>query len=190
MADRHGPEEAHLRHLVGFLRGRVLEIGAGSGRNQALLSRAATWIPLEPDRRRHRQLAARLAPDTTAEALLAGAEQIPLATGSVDAVLAVKALCSVGDPGRALQEVRRVLRPGGRLVFLEHVDAPAGTRTHRALRLIAPLSRRLDHGCDPTRDTEALIRRSGLLIDDLRRYSARQPFGIHVPHILGVAVRV
>jgi ubiquinone/menaquinone biosynthesis C-methylase UbiE len=102
---------------------------------------------------------------------------VPLPDGSVDAVLSTVVLCSVRDQERAVAEAVRVLRPGGRFVFFEHVAAPEGTWTRRLQGLSAPFSRLLDHGCDPTRQTWRTLERSGLRELDVVRLSlGRWPF--------------
>lgn len=139
------------RALVGGLRGRVLEIGAGRGSNFALLHPDVAWTGLEPHARSRRELERR-AP--RGGVVLAGrAEAVPLDDGSVDAVLATVVLCSVASPARALAEARRVLRPGGTLVFLEHVASPRGTWRRAAQRVCSPAARLQDHGCDLGRET-------------------------------------
>lgn len=176
--------------LLRSLRGTVLELGAGDGRNAGAMPLGVRWIGLEPDRRRSGRLARLAAARGRAfSAVRASAEQLPLPDSSVDAVLSVVTLCSVPDQSRALAEVGRVLRPGGRLVLAEHVVAAPGTWSRTAQRLAAPWSRRFDHGCDPLWDTEAAVRGSGLVVDELERFVLKQPFGVRVPYIVGAAVR-
>ncbi|MBX7269966.1 class I SAM-dependent methyltransferase [Micromonospora sp. Llam7] len=182
--------EAYRMQAVASLRGRVLEIGAGRGANLALLPAGVSWQGLEPDRRRHARLRkVALRHGHGSAPLRASAEDIPLPDATVDGVLSVVTLCSVDDPQLALSEVRRVLRPAGRFVFAEHVAAPAGTWSRKAQRVIAPLSRRFDHGCDPLRETESIIRRSGLEVRELRRFELPQPLGVRIPYVVGVAAR-
>lgn len=182
--------DAAKGRLLRSLSGVVLEIGAGLGRNTGAVPVGASWIGLEPDARRHARLARLVeARGSRFRALRASAEQVPLADATVDSVLSVVTLCSVTDPVRALAEVRRVLRPGGRLLFAEHVAARPGSWSHRAQRLVAPWSRRFDHGCDPLRDTESAIRESGLEVGDLHRFELPQPFGVTIPYLVGEAVR-
>src|SRR6516162_1182779 len=115
--------------LLAQASGETIEIGAGTGLNLAHYPRAVTRLVLtEPDRymarRLHRRVAA-IRPD--AEVLGAPAAQLPFPDASFDTVVVTFVLCSVPDPGAALTEIARVLRPGGRLLFAEHVrsDNPA-----------------------------------------------------------------
>ena len=107
---------------------------------------------------------------------------------STAAVIASTVLCSVRDPARALEEVRRVLRPGGRLVFFEHVAGERGSWTSVLQAVYAPLSRLIDHGCDPHRDTAASIRDAGFASVEVKRMLAPGVLGTVEPLIEGVAV--
>jgi SAM-dependent methyltransferase len=153
------------------LRGRVLEIGAGNGNNFDLLSPDVEWCGLEPSRARRAELARRAQGRPRALPPLDGvAERIPLPDASVDGVLSTVTLCSVRDQQRALAEIARVLRPGGRVVLAEHVAAPPHTWRRSLQRVYRPFSRTFDHGCDPTRDTEAVVRRSALRVESVEHF--------------------
>ncbi|MDI3330253.1 MAG: class I SAM-dependent methyltransferase [Micrococcus sp.] len=176
--------EAERDAAVRTLRGRVLELGAGDGANFGLLHPSVDWVGLEPDRRRRARLAEKArSHGHRAAPLDGGAEDIPLPEASVDAVLGTTVLCSVADPERVLEEVARVLRPGGRALFAEHVAAPAGTATGTVLRLARPFTRVFDHGCDPTRDTEATVRASALEVAGVARYAV-PVLGLVIPYVL------
>ena len=176
--------EAERDAAIRTLRGRVLEIGAGDGANFGLLHPSVEWVGLEPARRRRARLAGTArSHGHRAAPLEGGAEDIPLPGSSVDAVLGTHVLCSVADPGRVLEEVARVLRPGGRALFAEHVAAPAGTGTGAVLRLARPFTRTFDHGCDPARDTEATVRASALEVADVVRYAV-PVLGLEIPYVL------
>lgn len=148
--------------------GRVLEVGIGSGENLPLYTAAVTEvIGVEPSPRlaaMARESAARASyPVTVAEA---SAEQMPLDAGSIDTIVMTWTLCSIPDPGRALAEMRRVLKPEGRLLFVEHGLAPdRGVRFLQ--RRLTPLWKRLAGGCHLDRDTAALIANAGFEIDRL-----------------------
>ncbi|WBQ08087.1 class I SAM-dependent methyltransferase [Kribbella sp. CA-293567] len=154
--------QATKRTLISTLSGTVLEIGAGRGANLPLLPACLDWTGLEPHARTRRALtkaAERSQHESTGgRQVLAGrAEEIPLPTASIDVVLSTAVLCSVDDVGAVLTEIRRVLRPGGRFVFLEHVAAPRESGLFRLQRAIAPITRVVDRGCDPSRDLAPAI---------------------------------
>lgn len=174
--------------VLGSLTGTVLEIGAGAGANFGYFRPDIRWLGLEPDPGRRRDLAAAAAAHGQhAPVIAAAAEQIPLADASVDAVAATLVLCSVADQDQVLAEVRRVLRPGGRFAFFEHVAAPRGTWSRRLQRCVAPVTRRLDAGCDPARDTWRAIRAAGFREVHARWYSRPAVLGIYSPCLGGVA---
>ena len=173
---------------IARLSGTVLEIGAGRGRNFGDLRPGVRWIGAEPDAGRRADLARAARDHGHGEPPLdAPAENLPLPDASVDGVLATGVLCSVRDPDRALAEIARVLRPGGIFVFAEHVAAPRGWK-RRLQRLAAPLTRSLDHGCDPTRETEAAVRRSPLTVVRVDAYDLPALPGLTMPYIVGEAV--
>ncbi|WP_448809023.1 class I SAM-dependent methyltransferase [Agromyces bauzanensis] len=173
------------REYIARVRGRVLEIGAGDGENFGAFDPAVEWIGLEPDAKRRAELATR-AREWRHEAspLDAVAESIPLPDHSVDAVVGTYVLCSVGDPAAALAEVRRVLVPGGRVIFVDHVLAPPRTLKRAVQRVATPISKRVCHGCHWDRDTERALVEAGFVGDDVRRLRVRSmPFG-PVPMLL------
>lgn len=170
--------------LVGTLHGRVLEIGAGMGANFDSLAADVDWIGLEPDEVSRAELDARAeARGYRTPALSSFAEAIPLGSASVDAVLGTAVLCSVRDPAAVLAEVRRILRPGGRAVFAEHVAAPPGTLKRALQSAVSPLAARLDRGCRWNRDTAALLEAANLR-GDLQRMEISQGMLPSVPAIL------
>lgn len=178
-------------HAIASLRGRVLEIGAGEGANFGAMADGVTWVGLEPRRRSRERLAAvARRHGHTAAPLAAVAEDIPLPDRSVDAVLGTAVLCSVRDPALALREILRVLVPGGRLVLAEHVAAPAGSRVRTLQGAVRPLTRLLDHGCDPTRDTEAAVAAGGLRLDHVDHVDVAVLGPLVVPHVVLQAHRL
>lgn len=173
------------------MRGTVLEIGAGEGANFGFLDESVEWIGLEPaadDVEELRNKAGRWG--RKREPLVAAAESIPLPDESVDGVLSTLVLCSVSDPAAALAEVRRVLRPGGELVFVEHVAARRGSVLRWVQGVASPLSSRLDRGCRFDRETVASIRSSGLEVEELHEYRLPSGLGFTVPFVAGRAVKV
>ena len=115
------------------------------------------------------------------------AEALDLCDESADAVIATAVLCSVEDQLKALQEVRRILKPGGRFVFVEHVAADRGTTLRRIQDSIQPLWSCLADGCHPARDTHDAIVLAGFEPISVERF--RLPLGPIAPHIAGIAVR-
>jgi ubiquinone/menaquinone biosynthesis C-methylase UbiE len=140
--------------------GRVLEIGAGSGANLPYYtSRATEVLGLEP----HPKLQS-MASRAGLRVIQGSAEAIPLNGGSVDSVVTTWTLCSIPDVEAALREMRRVLRPGGRLLFVEHGLAPdAGVQ--RWQHRLTPWWKRIGGGCHLDRDIPALIRAAGFAIE-------------------------
>ncbi|MBY0505858.1 MAG: class I SAM-dependent methyltransferase [Bryobacteraceae bacterium] len=160
------------------LRGDVLELGPGLGTNLPYLAQTQ-WTGLEPSAAMRDALRARGVPGS----LLDGAaECIPLADASCDAVVATLVLCSVDDPRRVLAEIRRVLRPGGVFVYIEHVAAArAGLRA--AQHLLRPVCSLI--GCHPVRDTGQTIAQAGFACVEQEAYPV--PGMAILPHIVGKA---
>ena len=176
------------RSLLGEVGGTVVEIGPGTGTNFQYYPRNIHCIGVEPNRYMHPHLLrAAEAAGLPIEVLLCRAESLRLPDESADAVVTTAVLCSVQDPGKALREIRRVLKPGGRFIFVEHVAAERGTALRRIQRIVRPLWSCIADGCHPDRDTGELIAQAGLrplVLDDFRL-----PLGPVAPHIAGVAVR-
>jgi SAM-dependent methyltransferase len=163
------PEVNARRALVcAGLRGRVLEVGFGTGLNVAHYPEPVTEVlAVEPSDLAWRIAQPRIAVSgrTVERAGLTG-EQLALADESVDAVLSTYTLCSIPDVATALGEIRRVLKSGGALHFLEHGLAPQPDVQKWQLRL-QPLQSRLAGGCHPARPIDVLIKNSGLRIANL-----------------------
>jgi SAM-dependent methyltransferase len=140
----------------------VVELGPGTGVNARYYAPGVAVIGIEPNPAMHGRLATKAAAaGVNLEIRTLRGESIDVADGSADGVVATLVLCGVDDPVKVLSEVRRVLRPGGRYFFLEHVAAPAGSLTRSAQRLVKRPHRWLFNGCEVDRDSEALIRTAG-----------------------------
>ncbi len=162
----------HMRQrakVVPLARGRVLEVGAGSGLNLAFYdpSKVTKVWALEPSVPLTRM--ARRAPraaELDVEFIGLPGEEIPLADGSVDTVVVTYTLCTIPDVGAALRHMRRVLRPGGQLLFCEHGAAPDES-VRRWQDRLNPVWRPLAGGCNLNRPVPALIEAAGFRITRL-----------------------
>ena len=186
--DARGATE-HRRRLVEAAHGVVIEIGAGYGATFPFYpSAVSSVLALEPDPTlRGLALAAAATAQVPVSVKDGVAEALPAADASVDVVVSSLVLCSVADQSVALAEVVRVLRPGGLLLFYEHVRS-----THRALAaiedVVTPLWSRVAGGCHPNRDTAAMIAAAGLTVQGLERFGfSVLPGNPRLAHILGVA---
>ena len=163
------PVQRQRAKIVPRAQGRVLEIGIGTGRNLAFYDKAKLQklCGLDPAAQMHR-LARKRMRQAGLEVELIGlpAEQIPLPDASFDTVLITYTLCTIPDAVAALREMRRVLAPGGTLLFCEHGAAPdPGVR--RWQDRINPLWKPIAGGCHLNRDIPALLREGGFRIDEL-----------------------
>ncbi len=175
--------------LIGQATGRVLEIGAGTGANLPLYGAAVESISLtEPERPMLRRLERRArdhAPSATI--LRAPAEDLPFEDDSFDTVISTLVLCGVDDQPRALRQLHRVLRPGGRFLFLEHVrsDEPRLARTQDRLNWL----NRAVACCDCNRPTLDSIRAAGFDVIEVEHTAMKKVPPFVAPLIVGVAIR-
>ena len=184
-AERRWMDERRRRLLAGA-RGAVLEIGGGTGANLAHYRNVDRVTIAEPDPFMRNRIGPKLEETRVpVEVSAAGAEALPYPDGSFDTVVSTLVLCTVPDQEAALDEVRRVLRPGGRLLFIEHVRA-AGSAARWQDRL-EPLWRRLLGGCHPNRDTVAAIEEAGFEIEMFESFYPPEPLSGLIPHVQGSA---
>lgn len=157
--------------VVPLATGRVLELGCGSGTNFQFYdaSKIERLYALEPSpemMKRARSEASELGWSKRIEFLETGAENVPLEDGSIDTVVITFVLCTIPDWAGALSEVRRVLKPGGKVLFSEHGLSPdqgVAQWQRRVERIWKPLA----GGCHLTRDATAMLRDSGFVMDDV-----------------------
>ena len=177
--DRHG--------LLAQAAGATIEVGAGTGANLAYFPPAVTRLCLvEPDPNMRKRLRRRVGGRDNVEIVDARAEALPFPDASFDTAVVTFALCSVADLDTALAEIARVLRPGGRLLFLEHVrDTDPG------------VARKQDHpvflyswiGCHPNRDTLTAIGRARFQVTTVRHGEVPKAPRVERPMIVGTAAR-
>lgn len=158
----------YRQRVIGAAEGRVLEIGIGSGLNLGLYGdKVEQVIGLDPSPKLLGMArdAAREASQTV-ELLEGSAERVPLEDRNVDTVVTTWTLCTIPDAGRALSEARRVLKPSGRLLFVEHGLAPeAGVR--RWQDGLNPVWKRISGGCNLNRAIGEIVRHAGFDIERL-----------------------
>jgi SAM-dependent methyltransferase len=172
-----GPEiEQTRQRATEGLGGDVLEVGFGSGRNVPHYPSDVTRVQAVDPATRGREMAAeRLAASAVpVEFVGLDGQDLPLPDASVDHVLCTWTLCTIPDPGKALREVRRVLRPGGTLHFAEHGLA-ADPKVVKWQHRLTPLQRRLAGGCHLDRPIDDLITDSGFVLTRLERRTLPGP---------------
>jgi ubiquinone/menaquinone biosynthesis C-methylase UbiE len=186
-------EEACLQRwrteLLRDLSGEVLEVGAGTGSTLSLYPKTVTRLVMcEPDPHMRAKLTAKPKPAAVqvSEASLDG---LPFDNRSFDAVVCSLVLCSVRDQKAALAEIARVLKPGGKLVFLEHVAADGKPARLKWQSRIEPVWKHLMGNCHLTRRTEAAIAAAGFEFERIQRESIRKALPIVRPSIRGIARR-
>jgi ubiquinone/menaquinone biosynthesis C-methylase UbiE len=172
--------------------GEVLEIGLGTGKSLPYYGdRVKSLTALEPSRGMNRRVQRRLQETNVPVKLVPlPGEQLPFDNESFEEVVVTMTMCSVTDPDRVLAGIYRVLRPGGRYRFLEHV-ASTRPRFRRVQNRLNVLSRLLGGGCNLNRDIEAVIQRAGFRFETLERTRFKGVAGLPelYPLIRGVAVK-
>lgn len=186
-----GSEDKWLRDLradlLAPLQGDVLEIGAGTGLNLPHYPAAVTDLTVtEASPHMLQQLhkaVAETRPGT--KVLLATAEAIPAETSSVDHVVSTLVMCSVTDLQQVFSEVRRVLRPGGTFLLLEHVAGEG--KVLRSQRRAEPFTKFFGRGCHVTRDVRSELARAGFDTSEVTDHWSDHEPKIYAPHVVGTA---
>jgi SAM-dependent methyltransferase len=186
LAERRGMARRRSA-LLSSARGRVLEIGAGTGLNLGHYPADLDELVLsEPEPRMRARLERRVARSGRAATVIgAPAEMLPFADGTVDTVVSTLVLCTVADAPAALAELRRVLAPGGRLLFIEHIRG--GARLARRQDRLARPWRAFAQGCRCNQETLVLLERQGLRVVDLARADWRGMPSLVRPLVIGEA---
>ena len=187
-------EDAGLRRmreeLLAEARGRVVELGAGTGANTDLYPDAVEELILaEPDPHMTKRLRERLAGSAREATIVeAPAESLPVEAGSCDTAVVTMVLCTVPDPRAALVEMARVLRPGGKLLFLEHVRSEEPGLARWQDRFEVPW-RYFADGCRCNRDTLTAISAAGFELGAFQRDELPKAAPIVKPLVRGSASR-
>lgn len=176
------------RDLLAGARGRVLEVGAGTGLNVPLYGRDVDELVLvEPQEPMLERLRARLRGRSRAPRLVrARAESLPFADGAFDVAVCTFALCTVQDLERSLAEIRRVLRPGGGLAFLEHVQARE-PRLARWQDRMHDVWLKVGDGCHLNRRTLEAIAAGGFEVQSVERGDLPKALALFRPYVRGWA---
>lgn len=176
-----GPIQRLRREALEDLRGPdVVEIGFGSGPNVAFYpSHVERVLAVEPSAVARQGAAARTGDRAVRIEFIAhDAHELPLGPDSVDAAVSTFTLCTLDDPSRALAEVLRVLRPGGRLHIIEHGASP-DPRVAAWQHRLTPLQQRIAAGCHLDRPVEAMLTGAGFVVDRVRTTELRAPRVLH-----------
>jgi ubiquinone/menaquinone biosynthesis C-methylase UbiE len=173
--------------LVADLTGDIVELGAGTGRNFSFYPSetrvfASDFDPVMLERAKGRATLA------TAEVhlFLADAQKLPFASRSIDTLVIGLMLCSVPKPRQALAEARRVLKPGGRLRFVEHVRDPRGGLLARSQDVVNPAWRKISGGCNMNRRTPEVVEAAGFVLSSEDAFRSGV-LPLLAPHILAEA---
>ncbi|WP_243458603.1 class I SAM-dependent methyltransferase [Nostoc sp. UIC 10630] len=176
------------RSLFANLQGKVLEIGPGTGPNLPYYPKDIHWIGIEPNPHMHSYLqkqAKKLG--LNIDLRIGNAEWLDAEDNSIDTVVSTLVLCSVPNIDYTLQAILRVLKPGGRFLFIEHVAAPKGTVLRQVQSAIRPIWKVIGDGCHPDRETLIALENAGFASVNYERFDAQLP--IVSPHIIGVATK-
>ena len=200
LLSRPGPLDAHRCPLVQRAAGKVLEIGPGPGTNFRCFAAdpdaaaaIASYVGVEPNPEfgasLRRSAAEHDLPFPISTTWLTAELGIDAPPGSFDTVISTHVLCSVQDPGRVLENIREVLRPGGTFLFMEHVLAPPGSAARLLQQIAGPSFKILADGCQ-FRDLWGEI--EGALGDEfefggVEQFDAPMPLPMFVPHVKGWA---
>jgi ubiquinone/menaquinone biosynthesis C-methylase UbiE len=178
------------RELFKNIDGRIVEIGPGTGVNFQYLPTSIDWVGIEPNEAFFDSLKGQARERRISAHILKGdASQIPVDDNSTDAVLSTLVLCSVGDPAKVLAEIKRVLKPGGKLIFLEHVAAPKHTSLRMAQNIFNPLNRIAADGCNCNRETWSYLKQAGFSELEISPVRMKGVLRLHSPHIMGYAIK-
>ncbi len=181
---------SHRERLFASAAGRVLEIGGGTGANLPFYGHGvAELVIAEPEEPMARRLERRLRDyRIPTRVVRAPAERLPLESGSFDSVVCALVLCTVSDPARALSEVQRLLKAGGRLLFMEHVRSKEPRIARWQDRLRRPWGW-FGNGCQCNRPTVESICAAGFSITDLQHHEVPKAPPIVRPLVVGAAAR-
>ncbi|MDO8510059.1 MAG: class I SAM-dependent methyltransferase [bacterium] len=175
------------RELFSGMRGLVVEIGSGPGSNLPYFPKGITLVAVEPNShmREYFEARAHTIGFNNYKFLTSSAEEIPLGDNTADAVVSTRVLCSVRDLTKVLHEVRRLLKPAGEFIFIEHVAAPRRSLLYFFQKIFKLPWGFIADGCRPDQETLYLIKRAGF--SEVKAESLKIGNGLIAPHIFGIA---
>jgi len=181
---------AHKKDLFQGIEGTVVEIGPGTGINFPYFPSGSKWIGIEPNDAFHEGLMIKAKENGINASLVNGnATNIPLPDENADAVVCTLVLCSVDEPKLAISEMKRILKPGGKLFFIEHVGAVKESGLRKAQNVFNPINRLMADGCNCNRETWTSLNEGGFSDVHLTHLRVKGAMKLHSPHILGYAVK-
>ena len=178
------------KDLFQALHGSVLEIGAGTGVNLPFLPKDIHWTGIEPNPFMHRfvhEKAQML--DLNIDLQIGRAERLAFQDFQFDCVLSTLVLCSVSELEQTLSEIRRVLKPQGHFVFIEHVAAPKGSFLRGVQKTIKPAWKLVADGCRPDRELDNHINTAGFSDVHITSFNLDSPLSLIRPHIMGWGIK-
>ncbi|MFT7557737.1 MAG: ubiquinone/menaquinone biosynthesis C-methylase UbiE [Planctomycetota bacterium] len=172
------------------LEGRVVELGAGYGVNAEYHSRQSRILLVEPETEKHGKLNISfskrgMAPNITWSTL----EDLKFPDNSIDVIMDSLVLCSVVDPQKTLAEIHRVLKSGGRYVFLEHIAGATGGTLYWWQNSLNSIWKWATGGCHCTRSLDKAIRQTGFSEVDMEYFTSHKVFPLMRRHIVGVVIK-
>jgi SAM-dependent methyltransferase len=182
--------DPYKKVLFRNISGLVVEIGPGSGVNLPYLPRGTHWIGIEPNKALHETLLSKARKRGINGKLISdNSSRIPLADKIADVFICTLVLCSVKNPQETIAEIKRILKPNGKLILIEHV----ASSTQRGLlfmqNIINPFLKIFADGCNCNRRTWLDIEESGFSRMEIRRINIKGTLFIHKPHIVGYALK-
>lgn len=180
------------KELLNQVHGKVLEVGAGTGVNLGFYNDNVNELIIsEPDKHMQNRLRDKLSNLSIKKYSIEdfGMEDIELEDDSLDCVVSTLVCCSVTNPEKSLQQVYRVLKPGGKFLFLEHVAAHDNPNRLKWQNRINPIWKRLAGNCHTNRDTEKYMVQAGFTIESITKASMRKAPAFVRPTIRGIAIK-
>jgi SAM-dependent methyltransferase len=183
----YGPRK---RSIYAELPSTVVEIGPGAGANLRYYAPYTRVIAIEPNPAMHTYLKAKAKRyNIDLEIRAVKGEQIDLADNSVAVVIGTLVLCTVAHPEKVLSEIHRILKPGGRYIYIEHVSDIPGTAVHFIQKKIHGVWARLFDGCRLTRHTHLAIQKAGFSHVQMDCFTMKSRWLPFAPHIFGSAIK-